>query len=66
LTPCYVNNPEASEELWRGGYQSHVAAAAADGTVPRYAVPGRVTFVDSLERTSVGKLNKRLLRERFA
>jgi len=149
LTPCYVDNPEASTELWRGGYlhtqdvaridssgclqitdrikdviktggewisslqlenlislhacvaevavvairdvrwgerphaivvprthcvgqltaeaiQSHVAAAAAVGTVPLYAVPERVTFVDSLERTSVGKINKRLLRERFA
>ncbi len=147
-TPCYVGNPEASEELWRGGYlhtgdvaridasgciqitdrlkdviktggewlsslqlenliskhpavaevavigvpdakwgerphvlvvprpecretlcaeeiRSLVAAAVADGSVPRYAVPERVTFVAALERTSVGKINKRLLRERY-
>ncbi len=149
LTPCYVGNPEASEELWHGGYLhtqdvaridpsgflqitdrvkdviktggewlsslqleqiislhpgvaevavvgmrdarwgerphalvvprphyratltpedicSQVAAAAAAGSVPRYAVPDRVTFVDTLERTSVGKINKRLLRERYS
>jgi fatty-acyl-CoA synthase len=149
LTPCYVGNPEASEDLWRGGYLhtqdvaridpsgylqitdrvkdviktggewlsslqleqiislhpgvaevavvgmpdarwgerphalvvprphyratltpedicSQVAAAAAAGSVPRYAVPDRVTFVDTLERTSVGKINKRLLRERYS
>lgn len=148
LTPCYVGNPQASEELWRGGYlhtqdvaqmspsgylqitdrtkdviktggewlsslqledliskhpavaevaviavrdarwgerphalivartehkatltgeeiRAHVAAAAEAGFVPKYAVPERVTLVDALERTSVGKINKRLLRERY-
>jgi fatty-acyl-CoA synthase len=148
LTPCYVGNPQASEDLWRGGYlhtqdvarmdqlgfiqitdrikdviksggewlsslqlenlislhpavaevavvsvpdarwgerphafivlraefretliaediRAHVAAAAARGSVPRYAIPERITLVDALERTSVGKINKRLLRERY-
>jgi fatty-acyl-CoA synthase len=148
LTPCYVGNPQASEELWRGGYlhtqdvaridtagyiqitdrlkdviktggewlsslqlenlisehpavaevavigipdarwgerphvlivarpecratltpediRSCIAVAVAEGSVPRYAVPDRVTFVDALERTSVGKINKRRLRELY-
>jgi fatty-acyl-CoA synthase len=148
LTPCYVGNPEASEELWRGGYlhtqdvaridasgylqitdwikdviktggewvsslqlenlialhpavaevavvgvadarwgerphalvvprsnhratltsediRTHVAAGAAEGSISRYAIPERVTFVDKLERTSVGKINKRLLRKLY-
>jgi len=42
-----------------------VAAAAAAGRVPRYAIPDRVTFVGTLERTSVGKINKRRLREMY-
>jgi fatty-acyl-CoA synthase len=46
--------------------RSHVALAAAEGSMPRYAVPERVTLVDALERTSVGKINKRLLRERYS
>ena len=149
VTPCYVGNPEASEDLWRGGYlhtqdvarvdpsgyvqitdrlkdviktggewlssleledlisrhpgvaevavigvrderwgerphvlvvprpehhssvtadeiRALVAAAAATGAVPRYAVPERVTIVDALARTSVGKVNKRLLREQYS
>ena len=149
LTSCYVGNPQASEELWRGGYlhtqdvakmdasgsmlitdrvkdviktggewlssleledlisrlqgvaevavigvrdaqwgerphalvvprpesratltpeqvRDHVAAAAATGAIPRYAIPERVTLVEALERTSVGKINKKLLRERYA
>jgi fatty-acyl-CoA synthase len=43
-----------------------VAAVAATGQLPSYAVPERVTFVDALDRTSVGKINKRALRERFS
>lgn len=148
LTPCYVGNAQASEDLWRGGYlhtqdmasidadgclqitdrlrdaiktggewlsslqlenlisqhpavaevavigvrdakwgerphvlivarsdhraslgaeeiRSWVADAATKGVVPRYAVPERITFVEALERTSVGKINKRALRERY-
>jgi fatty-acyl-CoA synthase len=148
LTPCYVGNPAASVELWRGGYlhtqdvarvdangslqitdrtkdviktggewlssieleslistlpnvaevaviavpderwgerphvlvvrraatldgptrdavRELVGAAVTAGRLPRYAIPDRVTFVDALPRTSVGKLNKRALREQF-
>ena len=147
-TPCYVGNPEASEELWRGGYlhtqdvgsidangylqlkdrikdviktggewissltleslisihpgvqevavvalsdarwgerphalvvprvewrnrltadevRNQVGEAVEAGTLPRYAIPERVTFVDTLDKTSVGKINKRLLRDRY-
>lgn len=148
VTPCYVANPPASEDLWRGGYlhtqdvahidprgfiqitdrmkdviksggewlsslhlenlisrhsavaevaviaapdarwgerphalivvrqghstaglaeeiRAHVEAEVAAGAAPRYAVPERITFVDALERTSVGKIDKRRLRELF-
>jgi len=148
LTPCYVGNPMASKELWRGGYlhtqdvaridvmgslqitdrtkdviktggewlssieleslistvpgiaevaviavpderwgerplvlvvrrpgmvdsptaeeiRKTVADAVTSGRLPRYAIPEKITFVDALDRTSVGKINKRLLREKF-
>jgi fatty-acyl-CoA synthase len=148
-TPCYVGNPEASEELWRGGYlhtqdvgsidrfgylqikdrikdviktggewisslqlesvisvhpgvqevavvavadprwgerphalivprpdwrarltaddiRAHVAVSVDEGAIPKYAVPERVTFVDALEKTGVGKINKRQLREIYS
>ena len=147
-TPCYVGSPDASEELWRGGYlhtqdvgsidangflqlkdrikdviktggewissltleslisthpgvqevavvalsdarwgerphalvvpraewrdrltadevRNRVGEAVEAGTLPKYAIPERVTFVDSLDKTSVGKINKRLLRDRY-
>lgn len=45
--------------------RAHVLAIAKKGKISKYAVPEVVKFVDSLEKTSVGKLNKKWLRERF-
>jgi len=42
-----------------------VSAAAAAGQVPRYGVPQRVEIVEALDKTSVGKLDKKRLRQRF-
>ncbi|MGF6416849.1 fatty-acyl-CoA synthase [Stenotrophomonas sp. AN71] len=39
-----------------------VAARSRSGDISRYAIPDRVTFVDAIERTSVGKINKKKLR----
>lgn len=39
-----------------------VAARSRAGDISRYAIPDRVRFVDALERTSVGKINKKKLR----
>lgn len=39
-----------------------VAARSRAGDISRYAIPERVQFVASLERTSVGKINKKQLR----
>jgi len=32
----------------------------------RYDVPERIVFVEALPKTSVGKLNKKMLREQYA
>ncbi|HUM07970.1 MAG TPA: fatty acid--CoA ligase [Acidocella sp.] len=43
----------------------HLQAFVAKGLISAFAVPQNVKFVDHLPRTSVGKLNKRTLREDF-
>jgi len=43
----------------------HLQAFVAKGLISAFAVPQHVKFVDQLPRTSVGKLNKRVLREDF-
>jgi len=35
------------------------------GAISKWGVPDQTIFVDSLAKTSVGKLNKRAMREQF-
>ena len=46
--------------------KAHLQQYADDGEINKWAVPQRVLFVDSIEKTSVGKLDKKLLREKYA
>ena len=46
--------------------KAYLARFSEQGVISRYAVPSRVLLVDAIEKTSVGKLNKKLLREKYA
>jgi fatty-acyl-CoA synthase len=46
--------------------KQHVLSFSASGKISKYAVPQVVKFVDALGKTSVGKINKKWLREQFA
>jgi fatty-acyl-CoA synthase len=39
---------------------------AQEGVISKYAVPERVEFVDAIARTSVGKLDKKVLRQKYS
>jgi fatty-acyl-CoA synthase len=54
-----VSVDEAEIKRLVGGYVER-------GLLPRYSVPNRVLEVEALARTSVGKLDKRVLRQRYA
>jgi fatty-acyl-CoA synthase len=45
--------------------KAHLQKYADNGEINAWAVPERVLFVDSIEKTSVGKLDKKLLREKY-
>jgi fatty-acyl-CoA synthase len=45
--------------------KAHVSDFAIRGVISRWAVPNRVLFVDSLDKTSVGKLDKKLMRQKY-
>jgi fatty-acyl-CoA synthase len=49
--------------LTRLGVKPGDVVAALEFDSHRYAVPDRFEFVDALPKTSVGKLNKKVLRE---
>ena len=46
--------------------KQHVLSFSTSGKISKYAVPQIVKFVDALAKTSVGKINKKWLREQFA
>ena len=43
-----------------------VQAQADKGVISPWAVPDRIQFVDAIEKTSVGKINKKRLREKYS
>ena len=45
--------------------RSHLQVHADAGTISKYGVPETIHFVDALEKTSVGKLDKKLLRTKY-
>ena len=46
--------------------RAHVMGFAERGIVSKYAVPDRILFVETLDKTSVGKLDKKAMRAKFA
>jgi len=45
--------------------KAHLDDFAARGMISRYGVPERIIFVDALPKTSVGKLDKKVLRQLY-
>lgn len=45
--------------------RAHVRRYADEGVVSKFAVPERVVFVDAIDKTSVGKLDKKALRAKY-
>ncbi|OGA27828.1 MAG: long-chain fatty acid--CoA ligase [Betaproteobacteria bacterium RIFCSPLOWO2_02_FULL_65_24] len=60
LKPEFVGKVDAAD------IQAHVRVFAERGRISSFSVPDKVEFVEALARTSVGKLNKRLMREQRA
>jgi fatty-acyl-CoA synthase len=58
-----VLKPGFADRLSAADIQAHVRIFADQGKISRFGVPETVRFVDQLPRTSVGKLNKRVMRE---
>jgi fatty-acyl-CoA synthase len=45
--------------------RAHIAGYAERGAISKLAVPEHILLVETLDRTSVGKLNKKALREKY-
>jgi fatty-acyl-CoA synthase len=61
-----VLKPECTTPATEEDIRNHVLAFSETGRISKYAVPQIVKIVEQLDKTSVGKLNKKRLREQFA
>lgn len=59
LKPAFQNTVKADD------LKSFFKGYVAKGTIPKYGVPSKVLIVDEIAKTSVGKLNKKKLRETY-
>ena len=57
--------PQHGSDLDVETIRARLTEAAEAGAIPRYGVPERIKIVDELEKTSVGKLDKKALRARY-
>jgi len=60
-----VLKPDFQGKVTPEDLKAHMQQAAAAGKLPKYGVPERYEFVDQLEKPSVGKLNKKVMREHY-
>lgn len=54
-----------AERITAEAVKEHLLKYVADGVIRKWAVPGRYIFVKELPKTSVGKIDKKMLRSRY-
>ncbi len=59
LKPEYQGKVEAQD------FRQYLQKCAQEGNLPKYAIPDRYELVDAIPKTSVGKLDKKLLRKTY-
>jgi fatty-acyl-CoA synthase len=57
---------ETAANLDAEAIRAHLEGFAAEGRINPWAVPERVEWVDAIDKTSVGKIDKKRLRARYA
>jgi len=57
--------PEFAGKIGADELRAHVSSYVQKGLISRFAVPEQIKFVDNLPVTSIGKIDKKLLRETY-
>jgi fatty-acyl-CoA synthase len=61
-----ARNTESEIEITIKDIQEAISAHVDSGALPKWAIPERVEFVEAIDKTSVGKLDKKVLRARYS
>ena len=60
-----VRNPKASTTPTEDDIKAHVKGYADKGVISKYGIPQKILFVEQLPKTSVGKIDKKVLRQKY-
>ena len=60
-----VRDPKVDPPLSEEDIKAHVMSYCERGIISKYGVPQKILFVEALAKTSVGKLDKKALRQQF-
>jgi acyl-CoA synthetase (AMP-forming)/AMP-acid ligase II len=63
--PLAVVVAKPGQRVGEADIKAHLHDFGARGVISRYGVPDRIVFVEVLPKTSVGKLDKKVLREQY-
>jgi fatty-acyl-CoA synthase len=61
-----VKDADQAGRLGEADIKAHLEAFATKGFISKYGIPEKIQFVDHLAKTSVGKIDKKGLRETYA
>jgi fatty-acyl-CoA synthase len=60
-----VLKPDFQDKVTGEDLKTHMKSAVDNGKLPKYALPERYQFVEEIPKTSVGKLNKKVIRKMY-
>jgi fatty-acyl-CoA synthase len=63
--PLAIVVPRAGIQPEPADIKAHIMQHVTRGAIPKYAVPETILFVETLDKTSVGKLDKKALRQKY-
>lgn len=64
--PMALLVPKAQASIDPEAVRQHIAVYVEKGVISKYGIPDQVLIVEALEKTSVGKLDKKVLRAKYA
>ncbi|MBV8106159.1 MAG: fatty acid--CoA ligase [Hyphomicrobiales bacterium] len=60
-----VREASSAEAVSEAAIKAHLKVFADGGVISKYGIPEKILFIDSLPRTSVGKIDKKELRKKY-
>ena len=60
-----VRNEAVAELIDDHKIRAHLKVFSDSGVISKYGIPEKILFIEAIPRTSVGKIDKKVLRERF-